>query len=116
MKKNILKLFAFLGLVFLFSSCYFMGLNTDVTIIQPENGRLEVKLVDDSFGELKYEITAFPDNGYELLSSNIFITTNDKKGEKKVISNIPETNCRFIFTCDDSNLIITGLFTKIAGN
>ena len=70
MNKKISLLICFLISLF-FLSCNDPFKKTNVYIFDSENGHIEVSLLSEANQKITFEITAYPDEGYELLGENI---------------------------------------------
>lgn len=114
MKKYVLSFLVLLSFLLITSCDNTIFSRGDVWVLDSENGKLQVSVSFRDFNA-NYIIRAIPDQGYELVDTNIYIYQlmgNDLSsytigGIKEIDKNL------FAFTTDkDRNLVISACFTK----
>lgn len=111
MNKKISLLICFLISLF-FLSCNDPFKKTNVYIFDSENGHIEVSLLSEANQKITFEITACPDEGYELLKENIRITNYSFEFYGIRVFSHPDK--KFTFTVDNTDdITISTIFTMI---
>lgn len=111
MNKKISLLICFLISLF-FLSCNDPFKKTNVYIFDSENGHIEVSLLSEANQKITFEITAYPDEGYELLKENIRITNYSFEFYGIPVFSHPDK--KFTFTVDNTyDITISTIFTMI---
>ena len=111
MNKKISLLICFLISLF-FLSCNDPFKKTNVYIFDSENGHIEVSLLSEANQKITFEITAYPDEGYELLGENICITNYSFEFYGIPVFSHPDK--KFTFTVNNTqDVTISTIFTMI---
>ena len=122
MKSNKLKFIALVASFFIFCGCSLMGTGSNICIIQPEHGKIEVSLAGTETLNTRYKflITAIPEEGYKTDVNNIF-AIRDSIMDNDVYSTVSEyiteegaSGTKFILKVGSfSELVVTARFYKV---
>lgn len=112
--KKYLSIISIISLLLFLTGCSFLIKRGTAWVMECEHGSLNVDVEMINSSEVKYTITAFPEEGYCLLRDNLYTGENRKKNIGSLWSNVEQISDNvFTITCNyDNSIIISAVFTK----
>lgn len=113
-KKFFITIILLSGLAtIIFSGCSFIpSFNSKICIYDCEHGKLEVTLISEYVNENNFLVIGYPDSGYCLLASNLYIYDNNDNN-KILPSTLTKKNSFQFSAKRDAKITVSAFFTKI---
>lgn len=95
-----------------FSSCNLLQINNPVVILDTKNGSLDVEVTKIESNKNVFEITAKPNEGYELLIENIFVNVKGNSSFTLTVNGTDTPNKFYFSYYGLDKIIISAYFTQ----